>query len=443
MPVSDNGLATNKELRSWYFYDWACSAFTTTVITVLMGPYLGTIATKAAELQNSLYIYPLGIEVNPESLFAYVLSLSVILQVLVFPLLGAIADYTHRKKQIMLSMAFIGSVSTMLMYFITGSNYIFASILLIIANFAYGASIVMYNAYLNDLVPENKRDSVSSKGYAYGYLGGGILLALNLGLITFADELSIDTSIAVRISLASAGAWWLIFSYFPWKNLKRRRSLKELPDSETYLSQGLKSLSKTFRELKDYPQAVRFLLAYLFYNDGIQTVIAMAAVFGANELGIDDSTLIIAILMVQLVAYFGALLFARISQKTGAKTAITISLYIWIASVIYAYLFMEDTLGFFIMAFVVAIVLGGSQALSRSLFSKYIPKEKEAEFFGFYEISERGTSWIGTMLFGLTLQYTDSYRIAILSLLVFFVIGLSILYGLKKPNNCNTVIPQS
>jgi UMF1 family MFS transporter len=400
-----------------------------------MGPYLGAIATNAAQSLGQSYIYPFGIEVNPESLFAYVLSFSVILQVFLFPLLGAIADYTHRKKQIMLSAALIGSLSTIGMYFVEGARYELAAILLIIANLAYGAAIVMYNAFLNDLVEEEHRDTVSSKGYAYGYLGGGLLLLLNLILITFSDEIGIDSGLAVRISLASAGVWWLVFSYFPFKHLKQRDSQKKLPKGKSYIGQGFATLSQTFKELKHHPKAVRFLLAYLFYNDGIQTVIAMAAVFGANEIGLDDSTLIMAILMVQLVAYIGALAFDKIAKRIGTKQAIMFSLIIWTVSVLYAYLAMDDVYGFFGMAFVVAIVLGGSQALSRSLFSKYIPKEKEAEFFGFYEVSERGTSWIGPLIFGLMLQYTSSYRLAILSLVVFFVIGFTILIGLKKPSN--------
>jgi len=425
---------THKELKSWYLYDWACSAFTTTVITVLMGPYLGVVATAAAEANGSRFIYPLGIEVNPESLYAYILSVSVVLQVIVFPVLGAIADYTHRKKQIMLLSAGVGSAATIGMYFIEGDRYELASILLIVANFCYGASVVMYNAFLNDLVPEERRDTVSSRGYAYGYLGGGILLLINLGLISFADSLNIDKSMAVRISLCSAGIWWLVFSYSPWKHLRQRRPLKKMPEGRGYIGQGVKTLSETFKELKYHPKAVRFMLAYLFYNDGIQTVIAMAAVFGSKEIGLSDDVLIIAILMVQIVAYLGAIMFARLAKKYGTKEAVMLSLIVWTVSVLYAFFAMNDVYGFFGMAFVVAIVLGGSQALSRSLFSKYIPKEKEAEFFGFYEVSERGTSWIGTMLFGLMLQYTDSYRYAILSLIIFFVIGFIILIGLKKPS---------
>lgn len=414
-------------------YDWAASAFTTTVITVLIGPYLGSVASTAAADAGTEFLYPFGLSIKPASLYAYIISLSVILQVLALPLLGAIADYTHRKKQIMLSMAGLGGIATLLMFFVEGGKYELASILLIVANFSYGASIVMYNAFLNDLVPEDRRDHASSRGYAYGYLGGGVLLMINLALITFAEDLGLNQGMAVRISLASAGAWWLLFSYSPSKNLRNRRPQKEIPRGKNHITQGFATLKETFKELKHHPQAVRFLVAYLFYNDGIQTVIAMAAVFGAEEIRLDDSTLIIAILMVQIIAYFGALWFNKLSKQIGTKNAVMFSLLIWTLSVLYAFFFMADVYGFFGMAAVVAIVLGGSQALSRSLYSKYIPEDKEAEFFGFYEVSERGTSWIGTLLFGLMLQYTSSYRYAILSLIIFFVIGFSILMTLKEP----------
>ncbi|GAB5466359.1 MAG: MFS transporter [Candidatus Kapaibacteriales bacterium] len=426
------GWAGKKEIRSWYLYDWACSAFSATVITVLMGPYLSTIAENAAVANSSTYIYPFGIQILPGSLFAYVISVSVILQVFALPFLGAVADFTHRKKDIMLGAAAVGSLATVCMFFIVDTAYLLGAMLLIISNFSYGVSIVMYNAYLNDIAPKEERDTISSKGFAWGYLGGGLLLLVNLALITFHESLGIGKGMAVRISLSSAGVWWLLFSIFPLRNLRKYKPTRNVPEGKTLVGTGFSSIKSTLRDLKKYPKAVSFLLAYLFYNDGVQAVIAMASVYGSKEVGMDESQLIGAILMVQVVAIFGALGFNKVAKLSGTLNAILFSIIIWLAAVVYAYLLLDTAVDFYIMAFVVALVMGGSQALSRSLFSRLIPEEKEAEFFGFYEISERGTSWIGTALFGIVLQLSGSYRYAILSLVVFFVIGIILLLRMRS-----------
>lgn len=418
-----------KELFGWYFYDWAISAFSSTVITVLLSPYLTSIAESAALAGGSEtgMLDILGIQIFSGSYFSYVVSLSVFLQVIFLPLLGALADYTNRKKRLLGIFAYIGAFSTMLMYFIEGTNYLLGGALLIIANLSFGASMVIYNAYLNELTDEKDRDSVSSKGWAFGYLGGGILLALNMALIMMADGLGITTEMAVRISLASAGVWWAGFTIIPMLRLKRRRPLNKLPEDASILTFGFKQLYQTFKDAKKYPVTFRFLLAYLIYNDGVQAVIIVASQFAILGLGFEQEVVMQVILMVQFVAFGGALLFNYVAKAFSTKTSLLISLVIWSATVIASYLFVETELQFFILGAVIALVLGGTQALSRSMYSLFIPENKEAEYFSLYEISERGTSWIGPMIFGLSLQMTQSYKIAILSLLVFFVIGFLIL----------------
>jgi UMF1 family MFS transporter len=416
---------SRREQVGWYFYDWANSAFSTTVVTVFLGPYLTTITQNAAGPDG--FVRPLGIPILADSFFPYMVSFSVLLQVLFLPILGAIADYSHLKKQMLGLFAYIGAFSTMGLYFLQGDNYLLGGILFLIANLSFGAAIVFYNAFLPEIAGPDQRDTVSSQGWALGYLGGGLLLAANLVLFLQAERFGLTPGHAVRISMASAGMWWAIWTIIPLLTLRSRRPQRSLPPGERYLTVGFRQLRHTLRNLPQYPQTLLFLVAYLLYNDGIQTIIALSSQFGSQELGLGESSLVSLILMVQFLAFGGALLFGVIARRIGAKRAIIASLVIWTGTVAYAYAFLQTELQFFIMGGVIAIVLGGSQALSRSLFSQMIPKGQEAEYFSLYEVSERGTSWLGPLFFGLALQFTGSYRFAILSVALFFLAGLILL----------------
>lgn len=418
-------MSHRREQVGWYFYDWANSAFPTTVVTVFLGPYLTTI-TKAAAAADG-FVYPLGIRVSAGAYYPYLVSLSVLGQVVVLPILGAIADYSQRKKQLLALCAYLGALATAGLYFVQGTRYLLGGSLFLIANVAFGASIVFYNAFLPEIASADERDAVSSKGWALGYLGGGLLLAGNLALFANAERLGVTPAEAVRISLASAGVWWGLFSLIPLATLVSRRAVRPLPSGQRYLTIGFKQLRRTVVSGRRYPHTLLFLLAYLLYNDGIQTVIALTSQFGQEELGLPIATLTLAILMVQFVAMGGSLLFNAIAAAIGNMRAIALSLLVWIGTVTYAYAFLQTSGEFFVLAAVIAIVLGGSQALSRSVYSLMIPPGQEAEYFSLYEVSERGTSWLGPLLFGLALQFTGSYRIAILSLTVFFVLGLVLL----------------
>jgi UMF1 family MFS transporter len=296
---------------------------------------------------------------------------------------------------------------------------------MIIANLCFGAAIVFYNAFLPDIASPDQRDSVSARGFAFGYLGGGLLLLANFGLLATLN----DTALAVRISLASAGVWWLVFTYlFPHQRLRQRDAVRQLPPGTTLLSHGVRQIGHTLREIHaQYPMTLRYLIAYLVYNDGIQTVIVVATAFAADELGVETQSLLILVLMIQFVAFGGAFLFGYLARRMGAKRAIMISLAVWAAIVIYAYLLLTNEVQLYVLGFFLALVLGGSQALSRSLFSQMIPADHEAEYFGFYEISERGTSWLGPLAFAAAVQITGSQRVAIVSLIIFFVVGLVLL----------------
>jgi UMF1 family MFS transporter len=424
-----------REIFGWAMYDWANSAFSTTIGTVFLGPYVASLARTAAEAAGTTNVSFLGIPVAPDSFLPYCISFSVGMQVLFLPILGAIADYSHLRKRMMQVFATIGAVATLLMFLVTGGLWWLGGLLFIVANLAFGAAIVFYNAYLPDIASPDETDRVSSYGWAMGYMGGGILLALNLAFFTFAEDLGVPGDLAVRINLASAGIWWLGFSLITWSRLRPRHAARQLPAGDTYVSIGFKQLRKTFSEVKHFPETLKFLFAYFLYNDGIQTVIAVASTFAAapliqGGLELEQSTLIAVILMIQFVAFFGALFWGKLAGWIGAKQSVVVSLVIWAGVVIYAYGGLKGptaTAQFFVLGVFIAIVMGGSQAISRSLFAQMIPNGKEAEFFSFYEISERGTSWIGPLVFGLANQLFGNLRYAILSLIFFFIMGLILL----------------
>lgn len=424
-----------REIFGWAMYDWANSGFTTTVGTVFLGPYIASLAAEAAKAYPDGMARFLGIPVAPDSFIPYCISFSVGLQVLFLPILGAIADYSHLRKRMLQIFATIGAIAAIVLFFVTGSSWWLGGLLFIIANLAFGAALVFYNAYLPDIASEEERDGASSYGFAMGYLGGGILLALNLAFYIFSEDLGVPSALAVRINMASAGIWWIGFSLVTWARLKPRHAAKPLPAGDTYISIGFKQLRQTMREIKHFPETLRFIFAYFLYNDGIQTVIAIASTFAAAPIirgGIELSqdTLIALILMIQFVAFGGALFWGRLAKWIGAKQSIIVSLVIWTGVVIYAYGGMKGenrVVEFFILGIFIAIVLGGSQAISRSLFSQMIPKGKEAEFYSFYEISERGTSWTGPLVFGLANQIFGSLRYGILALIFYFIAGLLIL----------------
>ncbi|HEX8707576.1 MAG TPA: MFS transporter [Pyrinomonadaceae bacterium] len=423
-----------RELFGWLMYDWANSAFSTTVVTALLGPYLTRLAQNAVgENGVVLDLGPLG-AVTAKSYFPYCAAASVFLQVFLLPVLGSIADYSHMKKRLMAVFCYVGVVATCLLFFISGDLYLLGGLLLIVANLCFGATIVFYNAFLPEITTEDQRDKVSSRGYAIGYLGGGLLLAANFALVSNAERLGLTRGMAVRLSLLSAGLWWGGFALITFTRLRTRAAARAMPPGKTFLTVGFSELGNTFRELFKLPSTFKFLIGYLLYNDGIQTVIVAATVIIEQELLIahglppNPSLLLGLVLMIQFVAFFGALLFERIAALLGTKNAIMVSLVLWSGVVIYAYAFLQTIAQVWMMGAVIAIVLGGSQALSRSLFSRMIPAGREASFFGIYEISERGTSWLGPLIFGIVVSTTNSYRQAILSLIVFFVAGMLILF---------------
>lgn len=420
-----------REQRAWYFYDWANSAYVTTTATVLLGPYLTVVAKKAAcpDLPSDerclTNLSVLGLPISPGSLALYTVTVATIVSALVLPVVGAIVDRSGRKRTIMARFAWTGALAASLMFFLAGSNWQLGVLLQMIASLCLGCSLVVYDSILCDISTADERDAVSSRGWALGYLGGGMLLAINLGLITFSESIGLTESMAVRISLLSAGIWWGAFTFIPYRGLRDRPPIDVEPTgSSGIVAASFGQLAHTLRDLRRYPQTLLFLIAYLFFNDGIQTVIYASSIFGQEELGFEASQLVITILLVQFVAFFGALGFGRIAARVGSWRTILGGLVLWCLVVAFGFVIPEQRFVLFLgMAVLIGLVLGGTQALSRSLYSLLVPRGREAEYFSLYQAAERGTSWFGTLLFGVVFQITDSYRSAIIALVVFFIVG--------------------
>ena len=415
-----------REIFGWKMYDWANSAFYTTVVGALFSPYITRLAQDAVGKNGT--VLDLGVlgTVTAESFPTLCVSISVGAQVLVLPILGALGDYSDLKKRLMALFCYIAVAANALLFFISGNLYLLGGLLFIIANVCFGAALVYYNSFLPQITTEDQRDKVSSRGYAYGYFGGGLLLALNLLLVLGAERLGISAGLAVRLSFLSAAIWWGGFALIAFRRLETRKAAKSLPPGQSYLTAGFLELRSTWKVLRKLPLTLKYLIVYLIYNDGIQTVIFASSAFLEQELFREPNpTFLLSIfLVVQFVAVLGALLFERLAYLIKTRNAIIVSLFLWSCVVIYAYAFLQNTYQAWIMAIVIAIVLGGSQALSRSLFSRMIPAGREASFFGIYEVSERGTSWMGPLLFSIVVARTGSYRQALLSLIFFFVVGL-------------------
>jgi UMF1 family MFS transporter len=420
--MTTDGFLTKKGVRrSWYLYDWANSAFSTTVISLFIGPYLTSVAESGADASGMISLW--GLDMRPGSLYPYAVSFSVFAQVFLLPIVGGIADRIKSRNGLLAVFAYIGSISTMFLYFVKDGRYALGAFLLIVANLSFGAALVVANSYLQDLAAPDKRDTVSSRGWAFGYAGGGLLLLLNLVLYAGYESFGVTQGEAVRISLMSAGVWWAIFTIITVRGLRSLNRPVGAVGSQA-LTAGFKELKVTLKDVRKYPETLKFLIAYLFYNDGIQTVIAISGTYAILELKLTEISLVFAILLVQITALIGALLLGRLSNSIGAKKVILLTLVIWTVMVIITYALPAGQQNpYLVIAAGIGFVLGGSQALSRSLYSQVIPRSREAQYFSFYEISERGTSWLGTFAFGVAFGLTGSYRQSVLLIIAFFIVG--------------------
>ena len=420
----------SQEQKAWNWYDWANSAYYTTVLSVLFAPFMITVAGRAAGCGESAddtcdkTVDVLGLHLSAGSLPFYLTSFATIASAFLLPVVGALVDRSSRKRVHMAAFAWSGSFFAALLFWMRGDHWQLAAFAIVMSSILGGCSLVSYYAVLVDISTEDERDRVSSRGWAFGYLGGGLLLALNLVVVLAHDAIGLDKELAVRLSLLSAAVWWAGFTVIPFLRLRDHPAQDVVPESGGLLARSFGQLFTTLREMRRFPMTLTFLVAFLFYNDGIQTVVGVASTYGSKQLGFGDSVLIATILLIQFVAFGGALLFGRLAGRYGAYRCILWGTYEWMVIVVLAmFLPRGNVVTFLLVGVVIAIVLGGTQALSRSLFSLLIPRGREGEYFALYNACERGTSWFGTFLFGVVFQLTGSYRPAIVALIVFFVLG--------------------
>jgi UMF1 family MFS transporter len=413
----------DRRRRAWYLYGFASQAFPTIVVTVFMSRYLTSITENAVGKTGRVRV--LGVPIAPGSLFAYTVTASTVALVVLMPIVGAFADRTGRKRDIMLGCGWAGALACVAMVLVGRTSWQLGAALFALAFLGYSCSIVVSYSLLVDLSTTEDRDRASSVGWGIAYIGGAIPLAAD-----FALSLAVDKATLARIAMCTAGLWWIGFSVPVRRWLPERIGVgaSGTPGGGSVLSSGFRQLAATLRHLRGFPLTLAFLGAFLIYNDGIQTVITVSAQYGDKELRLSDTVLLSGILLVQFVAYVGAVGLGRLAEYFGAKRVVLGSLVVWLIVVGIAYRLRAGVAWqFYAVAVLIALVLGGSQALSRAMFSRLIPPGSEAQYFGFYEISDAGTSWLGPLIFGLTYQNTGSYRNALASLVVFFVLGLILL----------------
>ena len=404
------------ELRAWVMYDWANSAFIATIVTAVFPIYFSTVA--AADLDREAASFRFAVATTVALLIAAVLS----------PVLGAVADFAGIKKKMLGSFLGLGVIATACMYLLQAGDWEFAAVLFVLGNIGATGSFVFYDSLLPHVATEKEIDRVSTAGYALGYLGGGLLLAANFAWILRPELFGIDgQERAMRLSFVSAAIWWLGFSIPLFRKVAEpaRRLEADEQVGKNPLRAAFTRLGETLRELHSYKQTFVMMLAFLIYNDGINTIIRMAAIYG-TEIGLAQESLIGAILLVQFVGIPFALLFGQVATRIGAKRAIFITLAVYMGISMFAY-FMTTAPQFYVLAFLVATVQGGSQALSRSLFASMTPRYKSSEFFGFFGVFEKFAGIAGPAIFALMIWATGSSRSAILSLILFFIAGAALL----------------
>lgn len=418
-----------KIIFGWCMYDWAGAAYITTVAVGLLPAYFASVVMGTGGVTIR------GIAYNAITLWGVAVGGAALIIFLLAPVLGAVADFAGAKKRFLLLFAYVGSFFTMLLYFSKAEDVWRTLILFFIAQLCFIGANVFCDAFLPQIATGDKMDMVSGKGFFYGYLGGGLNFAITLGLVQGHSKFGISQTQAVRIGILGAGLWWAGFALFTVKNLFEAPSTNVMPERyrnwrfppAAYAALGISQLTRTARRVRRFRYLLLFLVAYALYNDGIQTVISMATIYGKEELKLSMTAFLLTLLTIQAVASIGAIMFSRFAEIIGTKRAVMTTLVPWSLVVVYAY-FITNATQFFVAGIIVGIVLGGSQALSRSFYGSMIPEEASAEFYGFYTVFSKFSAICGPFVFAIVRQTTGSARNSILSIAVFFMLGLVLLY---------------
>lgn len=416
----------------WTMYDWANSAYATALATAVLPLYFAGVVVPADGFSIG------GTRYAADTLWSFLVAGAALLVFLLAPTLGAIADLSATKKRFLVAFCYAGVVSATLLYFSGPGDVWWTMVCFLIAHACFVSANVFYDSFLPQIAPEGKQDWLSSKGFAYGYIGGGLQFAFALALISGHQRLGIEPALAARIAMLTAALWWGGFALFtvfllrePDRPTPARHGYSDAPGIVTYARLGLLRVWHTALKVRRLKHLLLFLVAFMIYNDGIQTVILEAALYGRMELGLSDSHVMITLLIVQFVAVVGALAFAKLTDYLGTKRTVMLTLVGWSLIVIYAF-FLHSMVEFFVLGMATGFVLGGSQALSRSLYGSMIPQQASAEFFGFYSVFSKFSSIWGPLTFGVIRHVTGSSRYAILSLILFFLVGLALLAGVDQ-----------
>jgi len=424
----------NKKLiNSWAFYDWANSVYSLVISTAVFPIYYETVTQTDSGLVSFL-----GMQFNNTSLYTYALSLSFLTVAFISPILSGIADYVGNKKSYMKFFCYFGSISVMSLYFFEGVETLWIGILFsIFASIGFWGSLVFYNAYLPEVAYSDQQDRVSAKGFIYGYIGSVILLVFNLTMVMKPELYNIsDPSLPPRISFLTVGIWWMGFAQVTFKNLPFNTYNKK--PKKNYVLRGFLELKKVIYELQDQPVLLNFLTSFFLYSVGVQSIILLATIYGKTEVGLSTSSLIITIIIIQLVGVVGAYFFSRLSKRIGNITTLKITIVIWGLASLSAYFLDKNDpdvqLKFFIISGFIGLVLGAIQTLSRSTYSKLLPEESldHTTYFSFFDVTEKLAIVWGTFIFGLAVAITNSMKLSILLLSLFFLASFIVLSFMKK-----------
>ena len=409
-------------INAWCMYDWANSVHALVIVSAIFPIYFSNV-TKNEATKNAVEF--LGLTVNSSALFSFAVSAAFLLIAFLSPLLGAIADYSGNKKTFMKFFVYLGSASCMSLYFFDLNHLTFGVFAFGVSLIGWSGSIVFYNAYLPEIATEDRYDAVSAKGFTMGYIGSVILLIFNLMMLTQPQWFGgIDSATACKTSFLLVGIWWAAFAQISFKYLPDSKPKAHQINQRGWLLNGFRELKKVFGLLQNLTIAKRFLLAFFFYNMGAQTVMYLGNIFGSNELKLPDQALIVTILLLQIVAIFGAYIFSVLSSKIGNSRALMVIVGIWVGVCVAAY-FVYTQNEFYVLAAFIGLVMGGVQSLSRSTYAKLLPENTPdtASFFSFYDVCDKISTFIGTTLFGIVTQFSGM-RNSILVLIVVFALGL-------------------
>jgi MFS transporter, UMF1 family len=407
--------APKKVINAWAMYDWANSAYSLIITTTIFPTYFTAIAPEQVQFLGRTY--------ERSSLASYAVAFSFLVIAIISPILSSIADYKGNKKKFMQAFCYLGSAACIGLTFLTKDTIGFGLLCSVIGSIGFAGSIVFYNAFLPEIAAEEDQDKVSAKGFAMGYVGSVLLMAVSLAFIMLNDNLDLGWGAwPVRLTFLAVGLWWAGFAQITFRNMPPSIPSTQHPEHSIFVN-GFYELKKVWNQLQHTPVTKRFLRSFFFYNMGVQTVMYLATYFAADEIGMKGSALIITLVIIQLVAIAGALLFSRLSQRTSNIFTLGIIIIIWIGICIAAY-FVQTPMQFYGIAFTVGLVMGGVQSLSRSTYSKLLPPTKDtASYFSFYDVCERVGTFLGTLSFGYVAEAFGGMRNSVLALMVYFIIG--------------------